>query len=95
MKITTFNKLKKYESYLYSAKHLDCMRGLTNTQMEELLEIGKEIDIIGVNNHCPKCALNFVKRLATPYFEQKQKNEENANKRQKKTEGGSEETSNS
>lgn len=73
MKITVYNKLRKYESYLYTAQYGDYIRSLTSSQMEELINIGSEIGIIYKNNHCPKCALDFVKKLAVPYFEQ-QKN---------------------
>ena len=91
MKITTYNKLKKYESYLTSAKYGDFIRTLTNPQMDELIEIGKELGMQHTNNHCPKCTLNFIKRLAEPYFEQKLKLEEKRNEkqRQKADEDGS------
>ena len=45
MKITTFNKLKKYESYLYTAKNANFVRGLTNAQIEDLITAGEDIDI--------------------------------------------------
>lgn len=73
MKITVYNKLRKYESYLITAHEGNYIRSLTNTQVEELISIGKEIGILYKNNHCPKCALDFVKKLAIPYFEQKEK----------------------
>lgn len=77
MKITTFNKLKKYENYLYTAKYANYIRSLTNAQVEDLIVAGEDIDIHFKNNHCGVCILNFVKRLADPYFEQKEKNENN------------------
>lgn len=73
MKITVYNKLKKYESFLLTAHEANFIRSLTNTQMEDLIKIGAEIGILHKNNHCPKCALEFVKKLAIPYFEQKKK----------------------
>lgn len=73
MKITVFNKLRKYESYLFTAKEANFIRSLTNKDMEDLISIGAEIGIMHKNNHCPKCALDFVKKLAVPYFEQKKK----------------------
>ena len=73
MKITTYNKLKKYESYLTTAYEANFIRSLTNAQMDDLISIAKEIGIEHKNNHCPKCALEFIKKLAKPYFEQKKK----------------------
>ena len=73
MKITVYNKLKKYESFLITAHQGNYIRSLTNVQIEELIAIGNEIGISYKNNHCPKCALDFVKKLAVPYFEQKDK----------------------
>lgn len=88
MKITTFNKLKKYESYLYTAKHADYIRGLSNSQVEELIAAGEEINIHYKNNHCPQCILRFVKELAEPYFIQKEKNENNKKKKEEEKDGG-------
>ena len=73
MKITAYNQLRKYESYLTTATQGNYIRSLTNKQMEELIKIGEEVGIKHTNNHCPKCALEFMKKLAIPYFEQKQK----------------------
>ena len=84
MKITTFNKLKKYENYLYTAKYADYIRSLSNAQIEDLILAGQDLDIHYQNNHCPICALKFMKRLADKYFEQKQKNENNKNKKDNK-----------
>ena len=42
MKITTFNKLKKYEKYLYTAKYAQYTRGLTNAQIEDLIKAGED-----------------------------------------------------
>lgn len=83
MKITAYNKLRKYEPYLITAYKANYIRALTNIQVEELIEIGNEVGIYYKNNHCPKCALEFVKKLAVPYFEQKQKLEEKKNGKEK------------
>lgn len=77
MKITTFNKLKKYEKYLYTAKYANYIRSLTNIQVEDLIAAGNDIDIHFTNNHCGICILKFVQRLADKYYEQKEKNENN------------------
>lgn len=66
--MNTKEKLAKYESYLITAHKADYIRALTNAQVEELIQIGKEIGINYKNNHCPKCALEFVKKLAVYYF---------------------------
>lgn len=84
MKITTFNKLRKYENYLYTAKYANFARGLTNAQIEDLITAGNDINIIYKNNHCPVCILRFLKRLAEPYFEQKEKMENNRKQKQNK-----------
>ena len=55
MKITTFNKLRKYENYLYTAKYANYVRGLTNAQIEDLITAGNDINILFKNNHCPSC----------------------------------------
>lgn len=90
MKITIFNKLKKYESYLYTAHNGNFIRSLTNSQVEDLIKIGEELGIIYKNNHCPKCALDFVKKLAAPYYEQKKKLEEKKKSEDKKKENKNE-----
>ncbi len=84
MKITTFNKLKKYETYLYTAKYGNYIRSLTSVQLEDLILAGSDIDIHYKNNHCPACILNFVKRLAEAYFAQKEKNENNKKNKESK-----------
>lgn len=83
MKATVFEKLKKYESYLITAHEANFIRSLTNTQMEELIGIGAELGIIYVNNHCPKCALDFIKKLSIPYYEEKQRSESKPKKEKK------------
>lgn len=84
MKLTTYQKLRKYESYLYTAKYANFARGLTNKQIEDLITAGNDINIIYKNNHCPDCILRFLKRLAEPYFEFKTKMENNKEKKDKK-----------
>lgn len=84
MKITTFNKLRKYENYLYTAKYANYVRGLTNAQIEDLITAGNDINILFKNNHCPSCILRFIQRLAVPYFEQKEKMENNRKKKENK-----------
>jgi len=81
MKIGTFNKLGKYESYLTTAYKADYVRGLTSTQINELIEVGNTLGIKYKHNGCPKCVLEFIKKLASPYFEQKDKNELNQKKK--------------
>lgn len=83
MKLGTFQKLRKYEGWLTTAIRGNFIRSLTNTQVEELIVIGKEEGINHVNNHCPKCTLDFIKKLAVPYFEFKEKME---NKKKEKEE---------
>ena len=85
MKITTFNKLKKYDSYLYTAKYGKYIRSLTNVQVEDLIVAGNDIGIYYKNNHCPACLLKFIQQLAEPYFAQKEKNENNKKEKQDKT----------
>ena len=82
MKITVYNKLKKFDSWLTTANKGNYIRSLTNKQVDELIEIGNEIGIIYKNNHCPKCILDFVKKLSIPYFEQKQKLEDKKNQKE-------------
>lgn len=84
MKITIFNKLKKYETFLHTAHYGNYIRSLTNSQVEDLISIGAELNIMYKNNHCPKCTLDFVKKIAIPYFEQKDKLEQ---KKQEKENG--------
>lgn len=77
-----FNGLSKYESYLTTASKANYIRSLTNSQMDELIALGAELGVHHVNNHCPKCALEFIKKLAAPYFEFKQLMEEKDNERE-------------
>lgn len=86
MNIAIYNKLKKYEHYLYTAYKADYIRGLTIKQVEDLIVAGNQLGINYKHNGCPKCLLNFIKKLAKPFFEQqeklekKKKDKENENK---------------
>ena len=69
----------------YAANYI---RSLKIHQVEELIEIGAEIGVNYKYNHCPKCVLDFVKKLAGKYYEQKKKMEENRNaSKNKETKG--------
>lgn len=85
MRIDVYNKLRKYESYLYTAHYANYIRALTNVQVNELIEIAEKLDIHYKNNHCPKCALEFIKKLAAPFFEQKKNMEKKCTKTNAKT----------
>lgn len=75
MKINLFNRLRKYETWMYTAVKADYIRGLTATQMNDLIDIASELGIKHVNNHCPKCNLDFVRKIGVLFFEQKEKME--------------------
>lgn len=80
-----YNRLKVYESYLITAKEADYIRGLTNSQIEDMISIGNALGIFYKNNHCPKCALEFVKKLAVPFYAAKKQMEETKNEKRKTT----------
>lgn len=80
MKANSFKILEKYDSYFLTASKADFIRGLTTTQLNELIGVANELGIYYKNNHCPKCTLEFMKKLAVPYFEHK----ENVEKKQAK-----------
>ena len=80
MKANSFKILEKYDSYFITASRADFIRGLTTTQLNELIGVANELGIYYKNNHCPKCVLEFMKKLAVPYFEHK----ENVEKKQAK-----------
>ena len=82
MKEEIFEGLNKYESYLITASQANYIRSLTTSQMNDLISLGAELGIIHKHNHCPQCALEFIKKLAIPYFEEKQKMEELKNERE-------------
>ena len=85
MKITVYNKLRKYESYMYSAVNCNFIRSMNIKQVEELEEIAKELNIQFKYNHCPKCLLDLMKKFGNGYFEQKKKLEDK--KKGEKNEG--------
>lgn len=68
MKKELKDRLSKYEIHLKTAYKADFIRSLTSTELEGLIEIGKELGIIYKPNSCPKCRLSFVKRLADLYY---------------------------
>ena len=70
-----YNRLSRYESYLITASVAGYIRSLTNSQIAELIGIGNELGIHYTNNHCPKCALEFITKLAKPYMEYKKEME--------------------
>lgn len=86
MKITIYNKLRKYEHYLYTAYKANYIRSLNIKQVDDLISAGAELGISYKHNGCPKCLLDFIKKLAKPYYEQqekleqKKKDKENENK---------------
>ena len=80
MKANLFKILEKYDSYFITASKADFIRGLTTNQLNELIGVAAELGIYYKNNHCPKCTLEFMKKLAVPYFEHK----ENVEKKQAK-----------
>lgn len=81
MKDEVFAVLAKYESYMYTATNADFIRGLTKNEMKELTEAAKEVGIIYTHNGCPKCALDFIKKLAVHFYKEKASREEAAKKK--------------
>lgn len=75
MKDTVFSTLAKYDSYFYTATSADFIRGLTKNEIKELTEAAKEVGIIYNHNGCPKCCLEFIKKLAIPYYKEKEERE--------------------
>lgn len=75
MRQETYNKLKEYENYLFTASKLNYIRSLTKRQVDELFEIGKELGEHLSSKTCPSCLLNYCKRLATHYFPYKEEQE--------------------
>lgn len=75
MRQETYNKLKEYENYLFTASKLNYIRSLTKRQVDELFEIGKALGEHLSSKTCPSCLLNFCKRLATHYFPYKEEQE--------------------
>ena len=71
MKDETFAVLANFDSYFYTATQANFIRGLTTTEINSLIGAAKEVGILYTNNHCPKCTLDFIKKLAVPYFKEK------------------------
>lgn len=63
---------------MYTAINADFIRGLTKNEIKELTEAAKEVGILYTHNGCPKCCLDFIKKLAVPYFKEKESREEKA-----------------
>ena len=72
MKDSVFTTLAKYDSYFYTATNADFIRGLTKNEIGELISAAKEVGILYTHNGCPKCCLDFIKKLAVPYFKEKE-----------------------
>lgn len=66
-----FDRMAKFDEMLNSAYNLGFIRALTQSKYNELAEIGNELGIKLTNVGCPACQLEFVKKLAKPYFEYK------------------------
>lgn len=75
MKDTVFSTLAKYDSYFYTATSADFIRGLTKNEIKELTDAAKEVGILYTHNGCPKCCLDFIKKLAVPYYKEKEERE--------------------
>ena len=77
---TQYTKLSKYDNYLFTASKADFIRGMTNSDVEYLINVGNELGIYYKNNHCPKCLLDFIKRLSVPYYDYKSKEDKKCSK---------------
>lgn len=75
MRQETYNKLKEYENYLFTASKLNYIRSLTKRQVDELYEIGRNLGEALSSKTCPSCILNFCKRLAKHYYEYQEQQE--------------------
>ena len=64
-----YDKLSKYRSYLDTAHNFNYIRGVNTNMMNELTEIASELGIKYKYNHCPKCTLEFIKRLGGIYYD--------------------------
>lgn len=73
MKDSVFAALSKYDSYFYTATSADFIRGLTKNEVKELTDAAKEVGILYTHNGCPKCCLDFIKKLAVPYYKEKER----------------------
>lgn len=70
-----FSTLAKYDSYFYTASKADYIHGLTKNELNELITAAAEVGIIYTHNGCPKCCLEFIKKLAVPYYKEKEERE--------------------
>ena len=71
----TFSVLAKYDKFFYTASKADYIHGLTKNELNELITAAAEVGIIYNHNGCPKCCLEFIKKLAVPYYKEKEERE--------------------
>lgn len=64
-----FNRLRKFESYFVMAIKTNSILGMSLVDVEELSSSASEIGLTYNNNHCPKCLLDFCKKVGAAYFE--------------------------
>ena len=83
MNICQFNKLKKFDSELVTAVKCKCKRGFSSSELDYLIEVGKELGIYCGNRSCPNCVLTFLIALGNPYIEFKEKMEKKKNEKEK------------
>ena len=76
MKMSIYNKLRKFESYFYTAYYANYTRAMTTVEMGELIDIAAELGIRYKYTSCPKCNHEFIKKVAALWYEQKNKLEE-------------------
>ena len=69
--------LKKYESWFHSAIECDYIRALWDSDMKILVPIYEKWtnSKFDGNSKCPKCKLDFMKKLGQLYFNNKEKME--------------------
>ena len=82
MKDEVFAVLSNFDNYFITATEADFIRSLTVKELNDLIGAAKEVGIFYTNNHCPKCTLDFIKKLAVPYFKEKAARQEAAKKRE-------------
>lgn len=67
-----YEKLKQYESHLYTAKNCDYVRGLTAQTVKELADLYEEIiskNNNGLKSGCSRCRLRSLKDLARVFYQ--------------------------
>lgn len=64
-----YERMKQYESYFHTAFYSDYTRGVTRSQLEDLISIGAVLGVRTSNKSCPKCNFDFIKRLAKIYYD--------------------------